>query len=346
MNFCRQGMRPSTETHQYIERETRRIKTEKLFADRVINSIYSDVREKSPLLFKMLTSARFTQLMGWMNYDLPWGSSVTGARKLVEKLGVDLSECLDPVGVLETPRKLFERKIRYWAVRPMPAEMNSVVSPADSKMIVGSFAETSQLFLKEKFFGYNELLGRDRCQWLSCFHKGDFAVFRLTPEKYHHNHTPIAGRVVDFYEIAGDCHSCNPGALIQMVSAYSKNKRVVTVFDTDVEGGSRVGLVAMVEVVALMIGGVVQCYSENGYEDPKPVYKGLAVKKGCPKSLYRPGSSVDILIFQKNRIAFSDDILLNLRHPGATSRYSLGFGKPLVETEVKVRSAIAAGKRN
>jgi phosphatidylserine decarboxylase len=65
--------------------------------------------------------------------------------------------------------------------------------------------------------------------------------------------------------------------------------------------------------------------------------------KGQPKSLFRPGSSVDVLIFQKGRVAFSEDIVSNLRHQHALSRFSQGFGKPLVETEVKVRSKI--GKR-
>ena len=34
-------------------------------------------------------------------------------------------------------------------------------------------------------------------------------------------------------------------------------------FDTDIPGGSHVGFVAMIEVVALMIGDIVQCYSAD-----------------------------------------------------------------------------------
>jgi phosphatidylserine decarboxylase len=62
--------------------------------------------------------------------------------------------------------------------------------------------------------------------------------------------------------------------------------------------------------------------------------------KGQPKSLFRPGSSVDALIFQAGRVAFAADILSNLHHPAARSRYSQHFGRPLVETDVKVRSEI------
>ena len=65
-----------------------------------------------------------------------------------------------------------------------------------------------------KFFTFEELLSRDKGEWLRAFEGGDFAVFRLTPEKYHYNHTPVAGRVVDFYAIDGAYHSCNPGAVM------------------------------------------------------------------------------------------------------------------------------------
>ena len=89
-------------------------------------------------------------------------------------------------------------------------------------------------------------------------------------------------------------HSCNPSATVALVSPYSKNKRVVTVIDTDVPGGTGAGLVAMIEVVALMIGKVVQQYSEQWYDDPRPVARGMFLRKGCPKSLYRPGAGAGI----------------------------------------------------
>ena len=39
--------------------------------------------------------------------------------------------------------------------------------------------------------------------------------------------------------------------------------------------------------------------------------------------------------------AFAEDLLQNQTHPTAESRFSLPFGRTLVETDVKVRSAIA-----
>jgi phosphatidylserine decarboxylase len=288
-----------------------------------------------------VSSARTSTLLGYFNFDFPLSGSLNSPQKIARTLGLNLEECVDPIQALDTPRKLFERKIRYWDCRLMPADPQVIVSPADAKALVGSFSTTSHLFLKDKFFCFEELLGSTKMSWLKAFEGGAFAVFRLTPDKYHYNHTPVAGRVVDIYEIEGDYHSCNPGAVVAEATPYSKNKRIVTIIDTDVRGGTNVGLVAMIEIVALMIGDIKQCYSQKRYDNPRPVVSGMVVQKGCPKSLYRPGSSVDVLVFQKNKIVFSEDIVKNMYRHDAQSRFSEGFGRPLVETDVQVRSEIA-----
>ncbi len=100
----------------------------------------------------------------------------------------------------------------------------------------------------------------------------------------------------------------------------------------------------MIEVVALMIGEIVQCCSHRRYEHPSPVLPGMFLEKGLPKSLYRPGSSTDVLLFEKGRMRFAEDLIRNMHQPGIQSRFSSGFGKSLAETEVKVRSVI--GLRN
>jgi phosphatidylserine decarboxylase len=101
----------------------------------------------------------------------------------------------------------------------------------------------------------------------------------------------------------------------------------------------------MIEIVALMIGDIVQAYSEIGYENPRAVAPGMFVKKGVPKSLYRPGSSTDLLLFQRGRVTFAKDLVENVRRSDVQSRFSVGFGGPLAETDLKVRSLIATAVR-
>ena len=161
-----------------------------------------------------------------------------GNRRFLYAAGIDWSECLSDPREMGNARAVFERKIRYWECRPMPEGTGAVLSPADSRMVAGSLSTTSALFLKGKFFDYEELLGSEKSSWLKAFRGGDYAVFRLTPDKYHYNHAPVSGRVADIYEIPGRYHSCNPAVSLTLATPCSKNKRVVTVLDTDVPGGS------------------------------------------------------------------------------------------------------------
>jgi phosphatidylserine decarboxylase len=306
----------------------------------MVRTIYSVVRENAPFLFSLLLSARSSAFFGYLNYDCPVRSKISNPLKMLNRLGISPDEIFGQAQDLTTYRKLFERKIRYWDVRPMDEDAACVVSPADARVLIGSFCETEDLFIKGKFFNYRELIGSDKPEWSAAFKEGDYAVFRLTPEKYHYNHAPVSGKVVDIYEINGRYHSCNPGAVVESITPFSKNRRVLTVIDTDVENGTGVGLVAMVEIVALMIGRIVQCYSTEQYDPAVPVTKGLFMEKGQPKSLFRPGSSTTVLIFQKNRLRFSSDLLENLNRKDVQSRFSMGFGRPLAETELNVRETI------
>ncbi|NMC73742.1 MAG: phosphatidylserine decarboxylase [Geobacteraceae bacterium] len=327
--------------HRYIERETDRVVREELLADAAIRFIYGTLREKAPWFFHAVTGPSVTGVLGFVSYDLALNARISGAGSFIRKIGLKTEECLAPREELDTPRRIFERQIAYWRCRPMDDAPAVIVSPADSRMLLGSLDEDSSLHLKGKFFSFPELVGENHVALRTRFDGGEWAMFRLTPDKYHYTHAPVSGLVTHFYGLDGRYHSCNPSAAIALATPVSKNRRVVTVIDTDVEGGSGVGLVAMVEIVALMIGDIRQCYSECRYDDPLPVVPGLFLRKGQPKALFRPGSSTVVLLFEKGRIAFSPDLLHNQVRSDVGTRFSDWLERPLVETEVAVRSTIA-----
>ncbi len=327
-------------THQYIERTSGRVCDEPLFGDRIVRWLYHPLRENAPGLFRLFTGPRTSQVLGLLNYDLALATRICGNSRFLREVGGDLAECLDPPHTLNTARKVFERKIRYWSCRPMPLEDAAVVSPADARVIIGTLARQQQFEIKGKFFSIDELLGI-HSPWLDVFRHGDFAIFRLTPDKYHYNHLPVSGEIVDIYALDGAFHSCNPQAIVTEVTPLSKNRRVVTIIDTDAPGGSQVGKVAMLEIVALMIGDIVQAYSSERYAEPQDLKPGMFVTKGAPKSLYRPGSSTDVVLFEPQRIRFASDLVQNQQRRDVNSRFCSGFMQPLVETDIQVRSLLA-----
>ncbi|HVP50102.1 MAG TPA: phosphatidylserine decarboxylase [Candidatus Bathyarchaeia archaeon] len=331
----------SKSIHQYIDRATGAVTDELLVADTIISKLYSPRLENAPLLAKLASSGQMSKVLGYLNYDNALSSRMSGMQKFLRTCGIDPRELVDDPATLDTPRKVFERRIKYWQCRPLPRLRRSVVCPADSRMMVGSLSNTSGLYIKGKFFEFPELLGKGS-RWTRKFAEGDFAVFRLTPEKYHYTHVPAAGRVADFYTVGGRYHSCNPQAAVQLVTPYSKNRRVVTIIDTDCEGGDHAGYVATIEVVALMIGQIAQCYSATRYESPRTIERGMFLERGAPKALFRPGSSTVVLLFQPGRVRFASDLMRNQQREGVLSRYSTGFGQPVVETDVKVRSLLAS----
>lgn len=336
-------MTATAATHQYVDRDTGAVRTEPLYGDPLVRFLYGPVREHMPWMFRALLSPGHTRLLGYLNYDAPWTRAAW--RRFVRANGIDLSECLDDPAGFRTARDLFERRIRYWTARPMPTESATVVSPADARVLVGPCDDRTLLGIKEKFFTVPELLGEDS-RWTRRFTSGAFAIFRLTPDKYHYNHSPVSGMVVDHYRVSGAFHSCNPAAALVVATPYAKNERLVTIIDTDVPYGSGVGVVAMIEIAALMIGEIVQCASVWRYDAPRPIRRGMYLHKGLPKSLFRPGSSTTVLLFEPERIDFAPDLARNRARADAVSRYTLGFGQPLVETDIRVRSLLATARPN
>ena len=82
--------------HQFIERDSGRIRTEPLFADRLVRMLYHPIRENAELLFRVLTGPRASKALAWLNYDVALGSRVLGNRQFLKECGIDFAECIDP----------------------------------------------------------------------------------------------------------------------------------------------------------------------------------------------------------------------------------------------------------
>jgi phosphatidylserine decarboxylase len=131
--------------HQYVDRRSGSVVTERLIGDRIVSFVYNRLRENAPTMFKLLTSARISSLLAYCCYDMK-GGSPEKYEKVFKRLGIDRRECVEPPGHFTTMRRIFERQIRYWDYRPMEDDPTLIVSPADARLLIGSFAGNSRLF--------------------------------------------------------------------------------------------------------------------------------------------------------------------------------------------------------
>ena len=327
--------------HQYVLRHSGEAVDEQLLADRVIRFLYNRSREEPGALLSMLASARVTDWLAHWEFDRTLRHPEVTLRRAVERLGIDQSEFVDPIESMSTLRDLFERRIRYWSLRPLPECLRSIVSPADGKVLPFASEGEAALPIKARFISLPGVLGEANPwqRWPDLPLAG--VIVRLTPDVYHYTHAPVAGVVKRYTVIEGAFHSCNPQALTTFTRSYEVNRRAVTVYDTDVPGGTGVGLVAQVDVAAMMIGRLQPAFSEHGYEAPAALQPGQFVPRGAPVSLFRPGSSTSIVIWQAARARHAPELLANAGRGDLRSRFSDWLGQPWVETALRVREAIA-----
>jgi phosphatidylserine decarboxylase len=341
-------------THQYVERYRNTTVDERLLADHIIRFLYHRARETPGWLLDALASARVTDALAHWQFDRTLRNPKLAIEYAAHRLMIRESETVDGFGSMRTFRDLFERQIRYWDVRPLPSDPTAIVSPADGKLLPFAAFDRDTLPIKEKFVRVADLLGgidswrHDRAEVSRgrAFSETTLApiagvIVRLTPDVYHYTHAPVSGRVLHQETIEGRFHSCNPTALIRFAGSYAFNRRVVTVYDTDVALGTQVGIVAQVDVAAMMIGQIESRYSENRYAAPRALRVGDFVPRGAPVSMFRPGSSTSIVMWDGRRAALSRELIANSSRADLRSRFSDWLQKPWAETQVSVRQAIS-----
>jgi phosphatidylserine decarboxylase len=341
-------------SHQYVQRYRNLACDEKLLADQILRFLYHREREQEGFLQAALASKWVTDALAHWQFDRRLRHPVQAIEYAAHRLMIRESETVDGFRSMRTLRDLFERKIRYWALRPSPAETNAIVSPADGRLLPFAAHNRDALPIKSKFLRVDDLLGGIN-PWAAQLgthslskRRGDATleplagvIVRLTPDVYHYTHTPVAGKVLLQKTIEGRFHSCNPTALTRLAGSYALNRRTITLYDTDVEGGTQVGIVAQIDVAAMMIGCIEPRYSATRYDDPRAVRIGETVARGVPISLFRPGSSTSVILWDGSRAMPSPELIRNARRCDLRSRFSDWLREPWVETEVRVRQAIS-----
>lgn len=201
----------------------------------------------------------------------------------------------------------FTRKIKP-GKRKFSTNPNDLSSVADSKLLVYSVNEKTEMLIKGKKYTLRDLL-RDK-KLAQEYKGGTCLVFRLTVDDYHRYSFVDDGTLIRTKKINGILHTVGPVAF-KRYKVFKENQREYSVLNT-----KNFGDVIQMEIGALMVGKIVN-------HDIK------SFKKGDEKGYFLFGGSTVVLIFKKNVVEIDSDIMVNS---------NLG-----IETKVKLGEVI--GKR-
>lgn len=245
-----------------------------------------------------------------------------------------------------------------WWNKDIPYKKNMVIcAPADgttkllfksTKLDTNFLIKQETISLKENFKVCN-LSFPTKCthnKYLHKFQGGPMSDTLLMHTNYHHYHAPVSGKVIVVEEFGGlKLEHIGPSGIPKIdkkwehqrnMSAtrtnmeYSwyrdtmKHRRAVYIFDTNVKGGSRVGLVMMIPIGFYDVGSMKTNITE-----------GQIVKMGQEVGNFEFGGSSIIVVYEPNKVDMAiPDIVAKQPEWIGTSKFM----------PVKVRQAVGVKK--
>lgn len=273
----------------YIERKTGEKRVEKIYGYRALSLLYGNGFLKSlfsKLILPLLAYFPFfSQFYGTLQKR---PSSKKKIVPFIEAYGVDASEFLDTE--FNSFNDFFIRKLKPEA-RPIISNPNILAMPADGRYLV--YPKFQQFVVKGKEFSLFEFLQSQADA--SRYQEGSMAIARLCPSDYHRFHFPCDGTATEARLINGSLYSVNPMALAKRIVILSENKRMITEIDS-----KQFGTILYIEIGATAVGTIRQTYTPDQF-----------VKKGEEKGYFEFGGSCIVLLFEKGRIVFDEDLIKN-----------------------------------
>lgn len=203
--------------------------------------------------------------------------------------------------------------------RPIAADKNSLVSPADGQLSqFGNINKDRLIQAKGKDFSLAALLGHTNQtgetvstahpNYCSHFQNGKFATVYLSPSDYHRVHMPLDGKLTDMVYIPGKLFSVNERTARLEHELFARNERVVCFFDTEI------GKVAVILVGAMIVASMATVWSGILPPEDKITHTSyqagqVTLKKGDEMGHFQLGSTV-IMLLPQHRFAFEASLEL------------------------------------
>lgn len=243
------------------------------------------------------------------------------ARRLVHWFArtyqIDLDSAGKPAHEYPSIGHFFIRDLRE-GLRPIESDL---VSPVDGTLRGFGPIENGRLEqIKGKSYSVARFLGDESDA--ARYANGVFFNLYLSPQDYHHVHSPVGGAIVRSVHIPGRLWPVNDWSLANIDELFSINERIVTYIDSP-----QLGRVAVVMIGATNVGKMTVTYDSfiSNAGTTKPAARDYAhpipIAPGDRLGTFHMGSSV-VLLLEPGRID-----LANVR---LTAKQKVRYGMAVV----------------
>ncbi|WP_223271610.1 archaetidylserine decarboxylase [Colwellia hornerae] len=201
----------------------------------------------------------------------------------IKHYGINMSEAkLKNAEDFTTFNDFFTRELEDGA-RPINNDEATLCYPVDGAISQQGDITDGRL-IQAKGFDYSlETLLGGSYNTAKPFQGGKFSCIYLAPKDYHRIHMPMAATLREMIFVPGDLFSVNPLTANNVPNLFSRNERVVAIFDTNS------GPLAMVLVGATIVASIETTWAGT-ITSPR--------KKGIFRESY-PADGADAITFEK-----------------------------------------------
>lgn len=270
----------------------------------------------------------------------PWWKNML-TRWFVRQYRVDLSEAVQPdPTAYDDFNAFFTRALRPDA-RPLPADVDAVVSPADGTIsAIGPIDGNTLIQAKGRTFTVTELLGGDETL-ASRFHGGHYSTVYLSPSDYHRVHMPAAGRLREMIHIPGRLFGVAAFSVRAVDRLFARNERVAAIFDST-HGPMAVILVGAINVSSIETTWAGTITPPRGRRIRRWFYRGSdarSFRRGDEIGRFNLGSTA-ITLFGPKQVEWLPEIndSQKVRMGQALGRYAGSDRSNVVELEPYLKS--------
>jgi len=294
----------STPRIQYYERHSGRLRTELVFAARLLFWSYDTHLGRAIGQF-LLRQPLLSKVYAWLHRRRLSRHRIAPFAKAMR---IELDDCLRPLAAYNSFGEFFTREIDLRR-RPIERDSRACVAPADGRVYVLPQVEARRSFsIKGGRFTLADFLADEPLT--RRYTGGAMAIVRLHLADYHHFHFPAAGIAGTPRRIAGRLHAVGPYAQRWPIPFFSENRRMLTQIRT-----SGFGVICMAEIGACTVGSIRQTFNP-----------GIFQEKGAHKGYFELGGSTVVLLFEPSALAFDEDLL---EHSAAGIETYLRMGERL-----------------